>query len=141
LLFPERLCQCLKNTEVDAKSSIRWSTGNERARESTQGAEGVCNPIGRTTKSTNQSSQGLNHQPRSTHRGTHGSSHICSRRWSCQALGPVKARCPSVRECKGWETRVGGWVGGWGYTLLEAGGGWMGWGLLGGLGKGITFEM
>jgi hypothetical protein len=28
-----------------------------------------------------QSSQGLNHQPKSTHGGTHGSSRICSRGW------------------------------------------------------------
>jgi hypothetical protein len=38
--------------------------------------KGVCNPIGRTTISTNQnpqSSQGLNYQPRSKHGGTHGS--------------------------------------------------------------------
>jgi uncharacterized protein YqcC (DUF446 family) len=44
-----------------------------------------------------QSSQGLNHQFKSTHGGTHGSSRICSRGWPCQAsmggeaLGPVKA--------------------------------------------------
>jgi hypothetical protein len=34
----------------------------------TEEAEGVCNPIGRTTISTNQNtqgSQGLNHQPKS----------------------------------------------------------------------------
>jgi hypothetical protein len=80
--------------------------------ERTEGAEGVCNPIRKTTLSTTQSSQGLNHQPRSTHGGTHGSSHIRSRGQPCwktmgkEALGPVKARCPSVRECKG------GWVGG-----------------------------
>jgi hypothetical protein len=40
-----------------------------RVRE-TEGAEGDCNPIGRTTISTNQttqSSQGLNHQPKSIH--------------------------------------------------------------------------
>jgi hypothetical protein len=34
-----------------SQSSIRWNTGlpNGEARESTQGAEGVCNPIGETT--------------------------------------------------------------------------------------------
>jgi hypothetical protein len=31
------------------------------------------------------SSQGLNHQPKSTHEGTYGSSHICSREWLCWA--------------------------------------------------------
>jgi hypothetical protein len=59
--------------------------------------------IGRTTISTNQipqSSQGLNHQPRSTHGETHGSSCICSREWPRRSsmggeiLGPVKAHAP-----------------------------------------------
>jgi hypothetical protein len=50
-----------------------------RVRVMTEGAEGVCNPIGRTTistKHTPQSSQGLGHQPKSTHGGAHGASHI-----------------------------------------------------------------
>jgi hypothetical protein len=99
-------------------------------KERTKGAEGVCNPIGRTTIPTNktpnsQSSQGLNHQPRSTHAGTHGSSCIYSKGWPCQAsmagevLGPVKARCSSVGECQDREvgvcklvSRVMGWGGG-----------------------------
>jgi hypothetical protein len=67
--------------------------------EKTEGAEGVCNPIGRTTISTKtpQSSQGLNYQPNNTHGGIHGSRYICSRRWPYvasmggEALGPVKA--------------------------------------------------
>jgi hypothetical protein len=61
---------------------------NGGVREKTEGAEGVYNPIGRTTISTNQnpqSSQGLNHQPKSTHGGTYGSSIICNRAWHCQA--------------------------------------------------------
>ena len=51
-----------------------------------------------------QSSQGLNHQPKSTQGGTQGFSRICSRGWPCgtsmrgEALGLVKARCP---QCKG----------------------------------------
>jgi hypothetical protein len=39
---------------------------DKRARERTEEAERVCNPIGRTTISTNQTSQnsqGLNYQP------------------------------------------------------------------------------
>jgi hypothetical protein len=89
---------------------------NGGVREGTEGAECVCNSIGRTTVSTNQTSQGLNHKPRSTHGGTHGSSHPCSRGWPCQALmgkeafGPVKARCPIVEKCEGGEASVGGWV-------------------------------
>jgi hypothetical protein len=69
--------------EIDAAN--HWTehrVPNGGVRERTEGAEGVCNPIGRTTISTNQilqNSQGLNHQPKSTHGGTHGSSHIYSR--------------------------------------------------------------
>ena len=49
--------------------------------------QGDCNPIGRTipTNWTTQSSQGLNHKPKSTHGRTHGSSCICIRGWPCQA--------------------------------------------------------
>jgi hypothetical protein len=50
----------------------------------TEGAEGVCNPIGRRTLSMNQNSQDLNHQSRSTHGGTHDSNPICSRRCPCR---------------------------------------------------------
>ena len=62
--------------------------------------------IGRTTTTNKipQSSQGLNHQSKSTYEATHGSRYICSREWPCQpsmgreALVPLKARCPNVRE-------------------------------------------
>jgi hypothetical protein len=40
---------------------------NGGGREMTDRAEGVCNPIGRTKISTNQSSQELNHQPKNTY--------------------------------------------------------------------------
>jgi hypothetical protein len=30
-----------------------------------------------------------------------------------EALGPEGIRCPSVGECLGGKTGVGGWVGGW----------------------------
>ena len=72
-------------------SANHWAESwdpNRGVRKMTEGIEGVCNPIGRTTVSTNQtpqSSQGLSHQPRSTY----GSSCICSRGWPCQAsIGP-----------------------------------------------------
>jgi hypothetical protein len=50
----------------------------------TEGDEGVCNPIGRKTISTNQTLSSpthkrINHQPKSTHRGTHDFGCICSR--------------------------------------------------------------
>ena len=55
-----------------------------------------------------------------------------------EALGPVKARCPSAVQCKGGRQD---WKGGWGSTLIEAG---EGGGIRGGegeQGKGITLEM
>ena len=61
-----------------------------------------------------QRSQGLKHEPKSTHGGTHGSSCICSRGWLCwtskggEALGPEKARCPSIGECQDRDLGVGG---------------------------------
>jgi hypothetical protein len=81
-----------------------------------EGAEGVYNPIGRTTISTNQkpqSSQGLNHQPRSIYEGTHGSSCIRSRGLPYLAsvggetLGSIGTECPSIGKCM----EVSGWVG------------------------------
>jgi hypothetical protein len=92
---------------------------NGGVRERTEGAEGLCNPIGRTTSTnqTIQSSQGLNYQPKSTRGGTHDSSCICSQGWphlasmGGEALGLVKTWCPSVRECQGGEVGVDGWVG------------------------------
>jgi hypothetical protein len=63
-----------------------------------------------------QRSQELNHQPKSAHSGTHGSSCICSRGWPCgtsmrgDALGLVKAEYPSVGECQDREEGLGGLV-------------------------------
>jgi hypothetical protein len=74
----------------------------------TEGDEGVCNLVGRTTIPTNsilQSSQKLNHQPKNTHGGIHDSSFVCSRGLPClasvggEALGSVEVGCPSVGEC------------------------------------------
>jgi hypothetical protein len=93
--------------------TIHWTeqrVPNERARESIQDAEEVCSLIGRTTIWTNQYpqiSQGLTHQPKKTHGGTHGSSCPCSRGWPSrssmrgEALGPVKVLCSSVVDCQG----------------------------------------
>jgi hypothetical protein len=64
-----------------------------------------------------QSSQGLNHQPKSTHGGTDDSNYICSRGWPCwssmggETLGPVKAGCPSVGGMPGWGSGSG-WMAG-----------------------------
>jgi hypothetical protein len=88
---------------------------NGGGRVRTEAAEEVCNPIGRTTISTNQNpqiSQGLNHQPKSTHGGTHGSSCLYSRGLPYlvsagrEVLGPVETLCTRIGEYQ----RVGGWV-------------------------------
>jgi hypothetical protein len=52
-----------------AKHWTEYRNPNGEVRARTAGAEGVCNPIGRITITTNQisqSSQGLNHQPEYT---------------------------------------------------------------------------
>jgi hypothetical protein len=76
---------------------------NEGARESTQGAKGVCNPIRGTTIWTNE------YPPRAC-----VFSCICSREWpnrtlmEGEALGLAKIICPSTGECQGQEVGVGG---------------------------------
>jgi hypothetical protein len=84
MLSPVRLYQQLTQTDADSHSQTLdgGQYPNGRARGRTEGAEGVCNPIGRTTISTNQtpqSSQRLSHQPKTIHRLVHGPLHICSR--------------------------------------------------------------
>jgi len=71
-----------------AKHWTEYGDPNGEVRTRTVGAEGVCNPIGRTTISSKQNPkipQGLNHQPKSTHEGPHGFSWICNRGWLYQA--------------------------------------------------------
>jgi hypothetical protein len=86
---------------------------NGRFRGRTERAEGNCNPTGRATISssqTPQNSQGLNHQPKSTHGGTHGSSHICSRGWPCGGAWYCGGLLPHQRGMlEGWGKT--GWVG------------------------------
>jgi hypothetical protein len=80
--------------------------------EETKGAEGVCSPMEGATVSTGKtlwSSQGLDHQPKNTHGGTHDSGRICGRGcpwWTSvgEALGPEGVRCRSVGECQGRKT-------------------------------------
>ena len=125
---------------------IHWTEHwlpNEGARESTQGAEGVCGSIVGTTIWTKQYPQislGLNHQSKKMHGGTHVSSCICSRGWPSQssfggeAFGPMRVQCTSIGEWQGQEAGVGGLVSKERRekhrVLLE-----------GKPGKGITFEM
>jgi hypothetical protein len=81
---------------------------NGRVKRRTEGAEGDCNSIGRTTLSTNwtpQSSQELNYQPSGIHGWLHGSHYICSRELPYlasvveEALDPVEACCPNEEGC------------------------------------------
>jgi hypothetical protein len=99
-----------------ANNWTEYRVPNGVVRERTEGVEGVCNSIGGTTISTSQtqqSFQALNHQPKSTHGGTHVSSHKCSTGWPCpasmggEALDPLKVICPSVEESKCQEAEVG----------------------------------
>ena len=68
-LSSERLYQHLTNTDADiANYQTEPMDPNGRVRGRIEGAEGNCNPIGRTTVSSNhipQSSQGLNQQSKS----------------------------------------------------------------------------
>jgi hypothetical protein len=95
---------------LETNHGTEYGVLNGGVREKTEEAKGVCNPIGRTTISTNQtpqSSQGLNHQAKSTHGVMDGSSYVYSRGWPCwasmggEALGPVKTQCTNVGEWPG----------------------------------------
>jgi hypothetical protein len=89
---------------------------NSGVRGRTEGAEGVCNLISRTTISTNQTpmrSHGLYHQPKYTHGQSHGSSSIYSRGYTYLASmgGEVLGPWSCVGKCVGHEVGVEGWLG------------------------------
>jgi hypothetical protein len=97
---------------------------NGRVRGRTEGAEGVCNSIGRTTILTNQtsqSSQGLNHQPKSIHGGIHVSRCTCTRGLPYLAsMSPCSCEGLMMPQHKGLLRQWGG--SGWDVnTLIEAG--------------------
>jgi hypothetical protein len=87
---------------------------NGGARESTQGAKGICNPIGGTTLWTNQYPRALD------------SSCICIKRWpswpslereahwTCKLYMPQYRGTPGPKSGSGW---VGEWGGGYGGLL------------------------
>jgi len=78
LLIQMRMVAANHCTEQgDRNGRVREKTGG--IREKTEGAEGVCNPIGKTmsTYQTPPELPGLKHQPKRIH----GSSRICSRGW------------------------------------------------------------
>jgi hypothetical protein len=115
----ERICQSMTNTEANAWSQLLdWTRGPQwrSYKKSLPHSWRHLQPIGQTTISTNQtcqSSQRLNHQPKSTHGGIHGSSHTCSRGCLYQAsmggesLGLVKVWFFCVEEREGREEGVG----------------------------------
>jgi hypothetical protein len=81
---------------------------NEGARERTQEAERFSSPIGETiwTNQYPQSSQGLHHQPKKSHCGTHVPICIYSRGWPSlpsmrgEGFRPMKAVCPVQRNTR-----------------------------------------
>jgi hypothetical protein len=128
-------CSCIMRASTSAWQIQKWiltpihwtehRVSNGGAREMTQGAEGVFSPTGGTTIQTNQypqSSQGVNHQSKGTHRETHGSSCICHKGRPCgtsmrgKVPGLVKAQCPSVGQCQDMEW-VDWWAGGGGDAM------------------------
>jgi hypothetical protein len=103
----------LRSRIVDPFSSLgTFSSSNGGARESTQGAKGICNPIGGTTLWTNQ------------YPGVLDSSCICIKRWpsrpslqreahwTCKLYMPQYRGTAGPKRGSGWGRGVGGRV--WG---------------------------
>ena len=72
---------------------------NGGVRERTKGAEEVCNPIGRTTKSSSQTpkrSQGLNHKPRTNQHMALAAyvseDSLVRHQWEERVIVPIKVR-------------------------------------------------
>ena len=137
LLMPRNTCWQESGMSVPWPIQMQILIGNhltehedtsERARGRTEGAEGGCNPIGRTisTNWTTPCSKRLNHQPKSIHGGIHGSRYICSRGWPCsalvggEALGPVQVWWPSVGGC--WRKGGSRWGSGGSPSYRQRGG-------------------
>jgi hypothetical protein len=75
---------------------------NGGARESTQGAKGICNPIGGTTIGTNQYPGALNSPAYVSKDG------LVRHQWKERPIGPANFICLSTGECQGQEVGVGG---------------------------------
>ena len=93
---------------------------NGEGGDDTERVEGICSPMRRATASTGQISQtsgGLDHQLKRSHRETHGSGRIWGRKWpSCTSVGgevirPEGVPFSNVGEFQGGKAGVGGWVG------------------------------
>jgi hypothetical protein len=76
---------------------------NGGARESTQGGEGVCNPIGGTTILTNQYPPEL--LSLAAYVAEEG---LVGHQWADRPLGLINFICTSTVECQGQEAGMGG---------------------------------
>jgi hypothetical protein len=79
------------------------SAPNGGARESTQGAKGICNPIGRTTIWTNQYSLEL--MSLAVYVAEDG---LVGHQWKERPIGRANFICLSTGERQGQEVGVGG---------------------------------
>jgi hypothetical protein len=82
---------------------------NGGARESTQGAEGICNPIGGSTIWTNQYPREL--VSLAAYESEDG---LVGHQWKESPIGLANFICLSTGECQGQEVGVGWWGSGWG---------------------------
>jgi hypothetical protein len=76
---------------------------NGGARESTQGAKGICNPIGGTTLRTNQYSPEL--VSLAAYVSEDG---LVGHQWKERPIRPANFICLSTGECQGQKVGVGG---------------------------------
>jgi hypothetical protein len=76
---------------------------NGGGRENTQGAEGICNPIGGTTISTNQNPPEL--VSLAAYLSEDG---LVGHQWKERPIGRANFICLSTGECQGQEVGVGG---------------------------------
>jgi hypothetical protein len=75
---------------------------NGEARERTQGAKGVCNPIGGTTIWTNQ------YPPELVSLAAYvAEDGLAGHHWEERPLGIANFICPSAGECQGQEAGMG----------------------------------
>jgi hypothetical protein len=82
---------------------------NGGARESTQGAKGICNPIGGTTIWTNQ------YPPELVSLAAYVSKDgLVGHQWKERPIGCTNFICLSTGERQGQEVGMGGWGSGWG---------------------------
>jgi hypothetical protein len=93
----------LANTEVDAHSQLLDESQGPQWRESTQGAKGVCNPIGGTTIWTIQ--YPLELVSLAAYVAEDG---LVGHHWKERPIGLANFICLSTGECQGQEVGVGG---------------------------------